>query len=252
MALIDLRDISVSLPIYNARGRALKTEILRRTVGGNIEHPKDRRATVIQALNSVSLRINDGDRVGLIGHNGAGKTTLLRVMSRVYTPTSGDIQIVGSISSMTDLTVGMNPEATGYENIVMRGIMLGLTRKQAAALIPDVEEFTELGEYLELPVRTYSAGMMLRLAFAVSTATRPDIIILDEMISAGDAAFVEKARMRIAVLIKHASILVLATHDDATLRQFCTVAVWMNSGRVVATGDIDSVLARYHSENESV
>src|SRR5690349_11226608 len=252
MALIDVQNISVSLPIYNARGRALKTELFHRTVGGNIEHPKDRRITVIQALNDVTMRINDGDRVGLIGRNGAGKTTLLRVMSRVYPPTSGTVRILGSISSMTDLSVGMNPEATGYENIIMRGVMLGLTRKQAAALVPDVEEFTELGEYLELPIRTYSSGMMLRLAFAVSTAVKPDIIILDEMIGAGDAAFVEKARARIADLIKHASILVLATHDDATLKQFCTIAVWMNAGKVAAIGEIDSVLSEYHSEVEKV
>ena len=252
MALIDLQSISISLPIYNARGRALKTEILRRTVGGNIEHPKDRRVTVIQALDDVTLRVNDGERVGLVGRNGAGKTTLLRVMSRIYPPTSGTVRILGSISSMTDLSVGMNPEASGYENILMRGIMLGLTRKQAAALIPDVEDFTELGEYLELPIRTYSAGMMLRLAFAVSTAVKPDIIILDEMVSAGDAAFMEKARARLAELIKHASILVLATHDDGTLKQLCTVAVWMNAGRIAAVGDIDSVLAQYHSEVEKV
>jgi len=252
MALIDVQSISISLPIYNTRGRALKTELLRRTVGGNIEHPKDRRVTVIQALDDVTLRVNDGDRVGLVGRNGAGKTTLLRVMSRIYPPTSGTVRILGSISSMTDLSVGMNPEASGYENILMRGIMLGLTRKQAEALIPDVEDFTELGEYLELPIRTYSAGMMLRLAFAVSTAVKPDIIILDEMVSAGDAAFMEKARARLAELIKHASILVLATHDDGTLKQFCTIAVWMNAGRVAAVGDIDSVLAQYHSEVEKI
>ena len=252
MALIDVRDVSVSLPVYNARGRALKTELLRRTVGGNIEHPKDKRRTVVQALDSISLRVADGDRVGIIGRNGAGKTTLLRVMSRIYRPTSGTVHIAGSISSMTDLSVGMNPEATGYENIIMRGIMLGLTRRQAAALTPDVEEFTELGEYLALPVRTYSAGMMLRLAFAVSTAVKPDIIILDEMITAGDTAFVDKARARLANLIKEASILVLATHDKQTLRRFCNVAVWMNSGRIKATGDIGSVLADYYSEIEAL
>jgi ABC-2 type transport system ATP-binding protein/lipopolysaccharide transport system ATP-binding protein len=169
-------------------------------------------------------------------------------MSRIYPPTSGTAQIVGTVSSMTDLSIGMNPEATGYENIVMRGVMLGLTHKQATTLIPDVEEFTELGEYLDLPIRTYSAGMMLRLSFAVSTAVKPDIIILDEMVSVGDAAFVEKARARITGLIEKASILVLATHDDALLRQFCPVAVWMNSGRIVAIGGTDSVLAQYHSE----
>jgi len=248
MALIDLQNVSVSLPIYNARARGLKHEILRRSVGGNLEHPKDKRITIIQALDNVTLQIKDGDRVGLIGHNGAGKTTLLRVMSRIYTPTSGKAVIVGKLSSMTDLSVGMNPEATGYENIVMRGVMLGLTQRQASALIPDVEEFTELGEYLELPIRTYSAGMMLRLAFAVSTAIKPDVVILDEMISAGDAAFVDKARRRISSLIEAASILVLATHDDATLRQFCPKAVWMSSGRVMASGDIEAVLAQYHSQ----
>jgi ABC-type polysaccharide/polyol phosphate transport system ATPase subunit len=242
MALIDLQNVSVSIPIYNSRGRALKSEIFRRTIGGNIEHPKDRRITVIQALNDVTLRINDGDRVGLIGRNGAGKTTLLRVMSRIYPPTSGKIRIVGTISSMTDLSLGMNPESTGYENIVMRGIMLGLNRKQATALIPDVEEFTELGEYLDLPIRTYSTGMMVRLSFAISTAVKPDIIILDEMIGAGDLAFVEKARSRIVGLIENASILVLATHDAAILRQFCPVAVWLKAGSVGAIGDTESIL----------
>ena len=149
---------------------------------------------------------------------------------------------------MTDLSVGMSPEATGYENIVMRGIMLGLTHKQATALIPDVEEFTELGEYLELPIRTYSAGMTLRLSFAISTAVRPDIIILDEMISVGDAAFVTKARARITNLIENASILVLATHEDNLLQEFCQTAIWMDYGRVVSMGDTDAVLAHYHSE----
>ena len=251
MALIDLKNVSVSMPIYNSRGRGLKHEILRRTVGGNLDHPKDKRITIIQALNDVTLQVKDGDRIGLIGRNGAGKTTLLRVMSRIYPPTAGTAHIVGAISSMTDLSVGMNPEATGYENVILRGVMLGLTRKEATALIPDVEEFTELGEYLELPIRTYSTGMMLRLSFAVSTAVKPDIIILDEMITAGDSAFLEKARTRITNLIEKASILILATHDDATLRQFCPTVIWMRSGRIAAKGDADAVLAEYHTEIEA-
>lgn len=250
MALIDLKNVSVSMPIYNSRARGLKHEILRRTVGGNVEHPKDKRITVIQALNDVTLRVSNGDRIGLIGRNGAGKTTLLRVMSRIYPPTAGTANIVGTISSMTDLSVGMNPEASGYENIIMRGVMLGLTYKEAAKLIPDVEEFTELGEYLDLPIRTYSAGMMLRLSFGVSTAVKPDIVIMDEIINAGDAAFMEKARLRLSGLINRAAIFVLATHDDATLRQFCPTVVWMKAGRVAAIGDAASVLAQYHSEAE--
>ena len=248
MALIDLQNVSISLPIYNSRGRGLKHEILRRTIGSTLQHPKDQNITIVRALSDVTLRIKDGDRVGVVGRNGAGKTTLLRVLSRIYPPTAGKIQVVGTVSSMTDLSVGMGPETTGYENIVMRGIMLGLTHRQAAALIPDVEEFTELGEYLELPIRTYSAGMMLRLSFAISTAVRPDIIILDEMISVGDAAFVTKARARITNLIQNASILVLATHDDNLLQEFCQTAIWINYGRVASMGDTETVLAHYHSE----
>jgi ABC-2 type transport system ATP-binding protein/lipopolysaccharide transport system ATP-binding protein len=248
MALMDLQSVSISLPIFNSRSRGLKYEILRRTVGSNLRHPKKQNITIVQALSDVTLRIKEGDRVGVVGRNGAGKTTLLRVLSRIYPPTAGKIQVVGTVSSMTDLSVGMSPEATGYENIIMRCIMLGLTYKQATALIPDVEEFTELGEYLELPIRTYSAGMMLRLSFAISTAVRPDIIILDEMISVGDAAFVTKARARITNLIQNASILVLATHDDNLLQEFCQTAIWMDYGRVVSMGDTDAVLAHYHSE----
>ncbi len=248
MALMDLQNVSISLPIYNSRGRGLKHEILRRTVGSNLQHPQDQNITIVRALSDVTLRIKDGDRVGVVGRNGAGKTTLLRVLSRIYPPTAGKIRIVGTVSSMTDLSVGMSPEATGYENIVMRGIMLGLTHKQATDLIPDVEEFTELGEYLELPIRTYSAGMMLRLSFAISTAVKPEIIILDEMISVGDAAFITKARARITNLIQNASILVLATHDDNLLQEFCQTAIWMNYGHVASMGDTETVLAHYHSE----
>ena len=245
---MDLQNVSISLPIYNSRGRGLKHEILRRTVGSNLQHPKDQNITIVQALSDVTLRIKDGDRVGIVGRNGAGKTPLLRVLSRIYPPIAGKIQVVGTVSSMTDLSVGMSSEATGYENIVMRGIMLGLTHKQATALIPDVEEFTELGEYLELPIRTYSAGMMLRLSFAVSTAVKPDIIILDEMIGASDLAFIAKARARITNLIENASIFVLASHDGSLLRKLCRTTIWMNYGRVASMGDTELVLVQYDSE----
>ncbi len=248
MASIELRNVSLLLPIYNARGRALKTELLRRTVGGKLGKTGDKNVTIVHALQNISLNVGHGDRVGLIGSNGAGKTTLLRLMARIYPPTAGQAQIRGRVSALTDLFVGMDPEATGYENVVMRGLMLGLTRKQATALIPEIEEFTELGEYLELPIRTYSTGMVLRLAFAISTAVGPEILILDEMIGAGDAAFVEKAQARIQKLIKHASIMVLATHDDALVKKLCPTSVWLKGGRLMAAGETESVLNKYHSD----
>jgi ABC-type polysaccharide/polyol phosphate transport system ATPase subunit len=244
VASIDLQHVSVAIPIYNSRGRALKSELFRRAVGGNID-VNDKSITVVRALDDITCQIEHGDRIALIGGNGAGKTTLLRVLSRIYPPTSGRVEIIGRVSSLTDFTVGMDPEATGYENIVMRGIVLGLTAKQATALTPDIEEFTELGEYLRLPIRTYSAGMMLRLAFAISTAVKPDIVILDELISAGDASFIKKARMRIEALITNASIMVFASHDVALIQQLCTSAIWLDHGRIMAKGETNSVLHQY-------
>jgi len=247
MPSITLERVSVTIPIYNARSRALKSELLRRAVGANFTDEKDPGVVAVRALDDVTLGINHGDRVALVGRNGSGKTTLLRVMSGIYPPTSGRVAIDGHISSLTDLSVGMDPESTGYENIILRGLILGMTRKQAAAMVPDIEEFTELGEYLALPIRTYSAGMHLRLAFAVSTAVNPDIIILDEMIGAGDAAFIEKAERRIERLIEKASIMVLASHDEQLVRRLCPTAIWMHAGRMMAMGETSEVLGRYNA-----
>ena len=245
MPSITLERASVTIPVYNARSRALKSEIFRRAVGANFADDKEPGIVAVRALDDVTLRINHGDRVALIGRNGSGKTTLLRVLSGIYPPTSGRVAIDGNVSSLTDLTLGMDPESTGYENIVLRGLILGMTRRQAIAMIPDIEEFTELGEYLALPIRTYSAGMHLRLAFAVTTAVDPDIIILDEMISAGDAAFIVKAQARIERLISRASIMILASHDESLVQRLCPRAVWMDAGRMMAVGATEDVLRRY-------
>lgn len=248
MAHIVLDKASVELAVYNSRGRALKSEILRRTVGGGLQNDRDSSIQVVKALNEVSFEARDGDRIGVIGGNGAGKTTLLRVLSRVYPPTAGRVTVEGRISSLIDLSMGMDTDATGYDNIEMRGIMLGLDRKQAQAIIPDIEEFSELGEFLSLPIRTYSSGMMLRLAFAVSTAVHPDILILDEIIGVGDAAFAEKAEKRLHSMIEKASIMFLASHDNNTIRRFCTRTLWMKSGRLVMDGTPETVLSAYDED----
>ncbi|RDJ22880.1 ABC transporter ATP-binding protein [Bosea caraganae] len=249
MAQVTLKNASVELAIYNSRGRGLKNEILRRAVGGSLEDTRDRSVTVVHALDAINLEVSSGERIGLIGHNGAGKTTLLRVLGRIYPPTSGEATITGRVSSLIDLSMGMDSESTGYENIVLRGVMLGLTRTQARALIPDVEEFSELGEYLNLPVRAYSSGMLLRLAFAVSTAVRPDIVILDEVIGVGDASFAQRAEQRLHGMIDKAEIMFLASHANNSIRRFCQRTLWLAGGKIVMDGPTDEVMDKYESAN---
>ncbi len=245
MSFIRLRDVCVDLPIYNSRGRSLKSAILARTVGGRIADDPDQSVVVIRALNHLTLELEHGARVGLVGPNGAGKTTLLRVMAKIYPPTSGVADVAGRVTSLTNLNVGLDAEATGYENIRMRGVLLGLAHQEIASLTEDVAEFTELGEYLKLPIRCYSQGMMLRLAFGLSTAVRPEIILLDEIIGVGDRAFAEKSRQRLRGLMDAASILVVASHDTNIISQICTSAIWMSQGRVVEHGPSSEILERY-------
>lgn len=245
MPSIGLEDVCVDLPIYNSRGRSLKSAILAQTIGGGIADDRDQGVVVIRALDHLTLHLEHGDRVALIGANGAGKTTLLRVMAKIYPPTHGVANVAGRIACLTDLNVGMDAEATGYENIRMRGVLLGLGQREIARLVPEVAEFTELGEYLKLPIRCYSQGMMLRLAFGISTATQPEIILLDEIIGVGDRSFAEKARQRLKTLIENASILVLASHDPNIITQNCSSAIWLSHGRVVDHGPSAEILDRY-------
>lgn len=205
----------------------------------------------VHALQNISLALKPGDRIGLIGRNGAGKTTLLRLLSGVYEPTRGLMAQEGRISSLTDIMLGMDLDASGYDNIVMRGIVMGLDRRSAVALIPEIERFTELGAYLELPVRTYSQGMLLRLAFAVSTSITPDILLMDEMIGAGDASFVKKAQDRINGLIDGVSILVLASHNESILQSFCTTGIVMKRGQIELIAPIDECLRRHREDGDA-
>jgi ABC-2 type transport system ATP-binding protein/lipopolysaccharide transport system ATP-binding protein len=245
MALVSLRDVSVDLTVYNSRGRGLREAVLRKAVGGRLSETRDPSIVVISALKDITVRVFDGDRVGIIGGNGAGKTTLLRVVSGVYSPTGGDAEIHGRVSSLIDLTMGMDAEATGYENIVMRGIMLGLDRQSALSLRDDVAEFSQLGPYLDLPIRTYSSGMLLRLAFAVCTSIKPEILIFDEIIGVGDSAFAERALQRLDHLVSYSNIMFLASHDDAAIQRFCNRVIWLREGRLERDGPPDEVLAAY-------
>jgi len=247
MALIKLDSVSIDFPVFSSQSRGLINTLIRYS-----HHHQERiersglGAVQIHALRDISLDIRPGDSVGLVGLNGSGKTTLLRVLSGVYEPTAGSIEVHGQVSALTDLMLGMDPEGSGYDFVNTRGLLTGLNRIERAKLLPDIESFTELGDYLHLPVRTYSSGMLLRLAFAVSTASSPDILLMDEMIGVGDNRFLEKANLRLQKLMEKAQILVLASHNEQILRQFCNKAVLLKEGRVVVIGSVDEVLDQHH------
>lgn len=242
MAHIELTGVGVEFAIYSARGRSVRNSIAHRAVGSVIAQREKDDVRIVRALSDITISVRRGDRLGLVGGNGAGKTTLLRVMSGIYPPSQGQAIIEGRIAALTDLTLGMDLEATGYENILLRGALLGLTRKQSRALYEDIAEFTELGEYLDMPVRTYSTGMLARLGVGIATAIVPEILIMDEMIGVVDASFVEKAQKRINSVIDKSSIFVVSSHSEAIIRRFCNRLLRLSAGRVVADGTPNEIL----------
>src|SRR5687768_12394616 len=212
-------------------------------VGGNIS--SEDRVPVIQALHDVTLDLDHGARVGLVGHNGAGKSTLLRLLAGIYEPTRGSAVVDGRVAPVFDLGVGMDPEISGFENIIIRGLFLGQTRKQMLAKVDEIAEFTELGDYLTMPMRTYSTGMRVRLALGVVTSIDPEILLLDEGIGAVDAEFLAKARNRLFELVERSGILVFASHSDEFLADLCDTAIWMDHGTVREHGPLRDVLHHY-------
>jgi ABC-2 type transport system ATP-binding protein len=239
---IVTEEACVDFPIFDARSRSLKKTVMG-VVGGNIA--SEQKVPIIEALRGITLHLKRGDRVALVGHNGAGKSTLLRLMSGIYEPTRGTAEIRGRVAPVFDLGVGMDPEISGRENILIRGLFLGMSRKQMEERVDDIAEFTELGDFLSLPLRTYSTGMRIRLALGVVTSIDPEILLLDEGIGAVDAAFLERARGRLADLVARSGLLVFASHSEDLLRQLCDTAIWLEHGRVRAQGDLDTVLAQY-------
>ena len=244
MSFLRLRDVCVEFPIYQASSRSLKKALLASTTRGNLGRDARDRINV-RALIDVSLEIGEGDRFGLIGLNGAGKTTLLKVLAGVYEPTTGYFSSAGRVSSLLDISVGFNLDATGRENIVLRGMYMGIHPHEMRERAAEVAEFTELGDYLDMPVRTYSAGMMIRLAFAASTCIPPDILIMDEWLTAGDVQFLEKAQRRVETFVRTSSILVLASHSLELVEQWCNRGILLHHGRTLAVGPVGEVVAAY-------
>lgn len=244
MGHILLNNVSVDIPIFNSQGRSLKKTIMGMATGGRIGLTESGR-TVVRSLDHLNLEIKSHERVGLIGHNGAGKSTLLRVLSSVYEPAEGVAKIKGSIGSLIDISLGIDLEATGLENIYLRSALLGIPKKNVDKELNSLVEFTELGDFINMPVRTYSTGMHMRLAFAVSTMISPDILLMDEWLSVGDQSFQEKAENRLNRLIERTNILVIATHSRRLIERCCTRVLWLEHGRLKMDGSPEQVCPLY-------
>lgn len=250
MTYIALDEVTVDFPIYSTNARSLRTRVLRIATGGGIGKREDGRV-VVRALDNVTLHVRDGERVGLFGNNGAGKTTLLRVLRGVYYPVQGSLSVEGKVGSLLDIAVGIDPEATGRENLTLRGTIMGLSRAEIANKAEEIIDFAELGDFIDAPVRTYSSGMQLRLAFAISTTVNPDILLMDEWLSVGDSQFSAKVRRRLADLVDRTRILVIASHDVELLKKTCNRLIWLEKGRIRMDGDPEEVAAACARNDEA-
>jgi ABC-type polysaccharide/polyol phosphate transport system ATPase subunit len=241
---ISLRNVGVRFDV-SARQESLKSTVAGMLRGKRRDHSERR---VVHALKDVSLEINHGERVGLIGLNGAGKSTILKVMAGIYPPTAGDVRVNGHVSAMFELATGFEMTQTGWDNIRIRGMLLGLTPAEVEERIHQIAEFSELGEFLDYPVKTYSAGMFIRLAFSVSTAINPEILLLDEVMGAGDVQFANKAKRRMLEFMEQGKILVFSSHSLDMLKSFCERVIWLRKGEIVMDGSAERVLSEYESK----
>jgi ABC-type polysaccharide/polyol phosphate transport system, ATPase component len=245
MALMQLENVTLEYPVSGRYSHSIRTHVAQ-AVGGRLLGRRGRfPVRWVRALDGISLSLNAGDRLGIIGPNGAGKTSLLRIMSGAFNPTRGTTTINGTVQALTDFTLGMDPYATGRQNIAFRLAFMGFGRKVVAQVMDEIIEFSELGEFIEYPVHTYSSGMYLRLAFAISTHFTPDILIMDEVIGAGDAAFRTKAKERIDDLVGRANGLVLSSHAMPNIEAHCNRAVILRHGSIVFDGGVQEALAHY-------
>jgi ABC-type polysaccharide/polyol phosphate transport system ATPase subunit len=248
MARVILENVRVDFPIYGVQQRSLRSAIMQRATGGLIyREGRNNERIIVRALNGVWLHLEEGDRLGLVGHNGSGKSTLLKVIAGIYEPITGTRKVEGRVTPLFDMMPGLEPEDNGYENILTSGILLGMSRDQVESKIPEIEEFCELGEYLALPVRTYSAGMLMRLGFALVTALEPGVLLMDEGFGAGDLRFTERATKRVDDFIGRSRIIVLASHSRSMISSMCNKAALLHEGQLVAVGPVDEIYERYEA-----
>ncbi len=244
MALIELDDVSLTFRVRSLGRMTLKEYLVRRLFRQSVNPLME-----VQALRGVTLRVPEGQRLGILGHNGAGKSTLLKLLAGVYPPTRGRRHVEGRISSLFDIQLGFEPEASGWENIAFRGYLQGETPRSIGAKMQAIADFSELGDFLNMPVRHYSAGMMVRLAFSIATAIEPEVLLVDEVLSVGDMAFQEKARQRMRAMMSKAKLIVMVSHDLDSLAKLCDRGVWMEWGQVKMDGPMQEVITAYRQQS---
>jgi len=240
MASIHLNDVSLTFRVRAGSTLTLKEYVVRNLFRGKITNFVE-----VPALSHIDLKAEEGDRIGVIGHNGAGKSTLLKLIGGIYPPTGGYRAVKGRICSLFDIALGFEFDASGWENIKYRAYLQGETPKSLKPKLEGIAEFSELGDFLKLPVRYYSAGMMIRLAFSIATAIEPEILLIDEVLAVGDMAFQIKAQQRMRDMMRSARLMVLVTHELATLEKMCNRAVWLDHGTVRMMGSVDEVRRAY-------
>lgn len=229
--LIQTTDLTLHFPVIGVNQRSFKRAVLQSIVGGVIDHPIDKIVS-IRALDNISFELHQGEKIGLIGHNGSGKSSLLKVLAGVYPPTSGSVVVNGSVSSMLDISLGLNHDSTGMENIKLRGLLMGLSPTTIRSVTDEIVEFSDLGEFINLPLYTYSTGMLMRLAFAIATSVTAEIVLLDEWLSVGDAEFSIKAKQRLDEVISKSKLLILASHDQELIKKICTKTINLYHGKI--------------------
>ncbi len=240
---IILRNVTIDYPIYSSGPKFLSKKILSLATAGIIGSSQSHN--YVRSLDGIHLHLSSGDRLAVIGGNGAGKTTLLKVLAGIYFPSNGERIVNGTVTTLLGTGFGLDEDSTGYENIILGGIALGQTAETMTNKISEIEAFTELGEFLSLPFRTYSAGMRARLAFAIATAVYPDILIIDEGLGVGDQAFFNKANKRVEDFSQKAKILVIASHDTSVLKKFCNKAIVLHHGKLQFQGTLEDSLQFY-------
>src|SRR3990167_9761831 len=246
---LDVKNVTVDIPVFDA-SRSLRKLIYNRCVGGQIKKTTGKHVCV-RALDDISFSLKKGDRLALVGHNGAGKSTLLNALGGIYLPHKGTINTIGSVTSLFNISLGLDVDDTGYENIYTIGMYYGLSKDMIDTKKSEIIEFSELGDYIYLPARTYSSGMLLRLSFAIVTALEPEILLMDEGIGVGDASFAKKTTARLEQFYDRAGIMVIASHSDGQVKQMCNKALLLEHGKVVGFGDVDNILSLYHDRSSA-
>jgi len=246
MTCVEIQNVSLTYPVYGADTRSFKASLVHAVTGGRLE--KTSGKMIVEALKDVSFCLEKGDRLALIGHNGAGKSTLLKVLANIYEPTQGYVNVQGRTNCLFDIMMGMDQELTGYENIVLRGVILGLSKQEVRRITPQIDAFAELGDFMKMPIKSYSSGMKIRLAFGIITHVFSEILLIDEVVNVGDAKFFEKAKAQIHSLIHQSDFMVLSTHDTNTVKELCNKALWLETGVVKCFGTVEEVLNKYQSK----